>query len=51
VFRREGNEVGPHARSFYEAMGFSPLFESQALWGPENPALVLVRAIARASDR
>jgi GNAT superfamily N-acetyltransferase len=30
-------------RSFYEAMGFSLLFESEALWGPENPAAVLVK--------
>jgi GNAT superfamily N-acetyltransferase len=32
-------------RLFYEAMGFSPLFESSELWGPENPALVLVKAL------
>ena len=32
-------------RAFYEAMGFSPLFESAALWGPENPALVLVKVL------
>lgn len=30
-------------RRFYEAMGFSLLFESDALWGPENPAAVLVK--------
>jgi ribosomal protein S18 acetylase RimI-like enzyme len=32
-------------RAFYEAMGFGPLFESPALWGPENPAVVLVRPL------
>ena len=32
-------------RAFYEGMGFTPLFESTALWGPENPAVVLVRAL------
>jgi GNAT superfamily N-acetyltransferase len=32
-------------RAFYEAMGFSPLFESAALWGPENPAVVLVKSL------
>src|SRR5262249_16889318 len=32
-------------RAFYEAMGFRPLFESAALWGPENPAVVLVKAL------
>lgn len=29
-------------RAFYLAQGFEPLFESLALWGPENSALVLV---------
>ncbi len=32
-------------RAFYEAMEFTPLFESSALWGPDNPAVVLVKAI------
>jgi GNAT superfamily N-acetyltransferase len=32
-------------RAFYEARGFTPLFESDRLWGPENPALVLVKAL------
>ena len=31
-------------RAFYRARGFVPLFETSELWGPENPALVLVRA-------
>jgi GNAT superfamily N-acetyltransferase len=29
-------------RAFYLAQGFEPLFETLALWGPENSALVLV---------
>lgn len=32
-------------RAFYEALGFDPLFESEVLWGPENPAVVLVKAL------
>jgi GNAT superfamily N-acetyltransferase len=32
-------------RAFYQAMGFAPLFESEALWGPDNPAVVLVKAL------
>ena len=32
-------------RRFYEAMGFAALFESTALWGPENPAVVLVKRL------
>ena len=32
-------------RAFYQAMGFTPLFESEALWGPANPAVVLVKAL------
>jgi len=30
-------------RRFYEAMGFSGLYESATEWGPENAALVLVK--------
>ncbi|HTO08159.1 MAG TPA: GNAT family N-acetyltransferase [Myxococcota bacterium] len=33
-------------RAFYLAQGFEPLFESLALWGPENSALVLVSRLA-----
>ena len=39
----------PHyarTRAFYEAMGFSPLFESASLWGPGNPAVVLLKPVA-----
>ncbi len=32
-------------REFYLAQGFEPLFESLALWGPENAALVLVMRV------
>jgi GNAT superfamily N-acetyltransferase/uncharacterized glyoxalase superfamily protein PhnB len=32
-------------RAFYQAFGFRPLFETTALWGPENPALVLAKAL------
>ena len=35
----------PYARTraFYRALGFRPLFETTALWGPENPALILAK--------
>jgi ribosomal protein S18 acetylase RimI-like enzyme len=42
------SDPDPHyarTRAFYEAMGFSPLFESESLWGAENPAVVLVKAL------
>jgi len=32
-------------RLFYEAMGFSPLFESDAFWGAGTPALLLVKSL------
>lgn len=32
-------------RAFHAALGFRPLFETTALWGPENPALVLVKPL------
>ena len=32
-------------RAFYEAMGFSPLFESSAFWGADNPTVVLVKRL------
>lgn len=34
-------------RAFYTAMGFVPLFESTAFWGPANPAVVLVKPLRR----
>lgn len=33
-------------RAFYRALGFRPLFETTALWGAENPSLILVKFIA-----
>lgn len=37
----------PYARTraFYQAMGFSLLFESDTLWGPGNPAVVMVKPL------
>ncbi len=32
-------------RQFYLAEGFDPLFESLTLWGPEDAALILVKAV------
>jgi GNAT superfamily N-acetyltransferase len=32
-------------RAFYFALGFAPLFESDAFWGPENPTVVLIKAL------
>jgi GNAT superfamily N-acetyltransferase len=32
-------------RAFYLALGFAPLFESDAFWGPENPAVVLIKSL------
>lgn len=32
-------------RAFYQALGFEPLFESSALWNPDNPALILVKRL------
>jgi ribosomal protein S18 acetylase RimI-like enzyme len=32
-------------RSFYEARGFRPLEELPAIWGEENPCLILVKRL------
>jgi len=40
-----GDPAFVSTRAFYEARGFTPLFESDRLWGPENPALVLVKVL------
>ena len=32
-------------RHFYEAMGFAALEELPQIWGPENPCLLMVRAL------
>lgn len=42
------SDPSPHyaaTRVFYEDMGFDTLFETTAPWGPENPALVLVKSL------
>ena len=41
----EPDEGYARTRRFYLALGFVPLFESAELWGPENPALVLVKPL------
>ena len=38
----------PHyglTREFYYSLGFSPLFESDTIWGAANPAIILVKKI------
>ncbi len=32
-------------RAFWQAMGYLPLFETPALWGPDQPALVMVKPL------
>ena len=32
-------------REFYEALGFLPLEETTALWGPDNPSLIMVKVV------
>ncbi len=32
-------------REFYFSLGFSPLFETDTLWGPENPAVILIKSL------
>jgi N-acetylglutamate synthase-like GNAT family acetyltransferase len=34
-----------HTRDFYIALGFTPLFESDTIWGPENPAVILIKSL------
>jgi GNAT superfamily N-acetyltransferase len=38
-------------RKFYEAMGFLPLEETDAFWGPANPCLILVRTLERYREK
>ncbi|HEY2051659.1 MAG TPA: GNAT family N-acetyltransferase [Caulobacteraceae bacterium] len=33
-------------RAFYEAVGFEPLEELTAIWGPENPCLIMVMRVS-----
>jgi hypothetical protein len=37
-------------RQFYLAMGFAPVEELTALWGPESPCLIMIKALS-ASQR
>jgi rhodanese-related sulfurtransferase/N-acetylglutamate synthase-like GNAT family acetyltransferase len=39
-----------HTRAFYEAMGFVPVMDLD-IWGPENPAMLLMRTVAAPSGR
>jgi ribosomal protein S18 acetylase RimI-like enzyme len=40
------DEFYARTRAFYQAMGFTPLFASETLFGdPQNPALVLVKLL------
>lgn len=32
-------------RAFYTAMGYAPLEETTALWGPEQPALIMIKCL------
>ena len=32
-------------KEFYKAMGFYPLEESDAIWGPDSPCLILVKPL------
>lgn len=32
-------------REFYQALGFHRVFETTAIWGPDNPSLVLVKLL------
>lgn len=34
-------------RAFYSRLGFEPLFETSALWGQDNPALILIKPLSR----
>lgn len=33
-------------RDFYRALGFRRVFETTAIWGPDNPSLVLVKLLS-----
>lgn len=32
-------------RSFYTALGFIPLFETDTIWGPDNPAVIMIKIL------
>ncbi len=42
---RQPDEGYEKTRRFYEALDFVALFETDALWGAENPALIMVRLV------
>jgi GNAT superfamily N-acetyltransferase len=42
----EPSEHYARTRSFYEARGFVPLEELTAIWGEENPCLIMVKHLA-----
>ena len=42
---RHPDEGYERTRAFYFANGFRPLEEFPTLWGPENPALLLIKTI------
>lgn len=39
------NEPYERTRAFYDGLGFVPLEERNDIWGPENPCLILVKAL------
>lgn len=36
-------------RRFYEAVGFTPLEANEAIWGPQNPCLMLIKSLSGTS--
>lgn len=41
----DSDEGYANTRRFYEALGFLPLEETTAFWGPDNPTLVMVKVL------
>ncbi len=41
----DADEAYGKTREFYLALGFLPLEETTALWGPENPSLIMVKVL------
>lgn len=35
-----------HTRAFYEGVGFEGLEELTAIWGPENPCLIMIKPVS-----
>ena len=42
----DADEAYRKTREFYVAVGFLPLEETTALWGPENPSLIMVKVLS-----